>query len=142
MFLASSFPALDKIVSRFSNVTYCLSKHENFTNIILDLKTHTLTTVLLPQEATPSKEEEILREHVNELREKLRTLHSQHEDEIEQYKQREEHVRKTMQKLQEKHKEEVEEQQQITCNKNNISQSLFEYDMKRDVCQHNYAMCS
>lgn len=54
---------------------------------------------------------------MNELREKLRNLHNQQEDEIELYKQREENVRKTMVKLQEKHKEEVTNwcKQTINC---------------------------
>lgn len=59
------------------------------------------------QEATPSRDEEVLREHVNDLREKLRSLHNEHEKDIDLYKQREENVRKTVQVLQDKHKEEV-----------------------------------
>ena len=49
----------------------------------------------------------MLRELVNELREKVRSLHHQREEDIEHYKQREENVRKTMQTLQDKHKQEV-----------------------------------
>lgn len=48
-----------------------------------------------------------MKEHVNELREKLRTMHIQQEEEIDHYKQREENLRKTMLMLQEKHKQEV-----------------------------------
>ena len=44
---------------------------------------------------------------MNELREKLRTLHVQQEGEIDHYKQREENLRKTLLMLQEKHKHEV-----------------------------------
>lgn len=63
------------------------------------------------KENTPSKDEDILKEHVNELREKLRTMHLQQEDEIDHYKQREENLRKTMLMLQEKHKQEVSHMQ-------------------------------
>lgn len=59
------------------------------------------------KESTPSKDEDILKEHVNELREKLRAMHLQQENEIDHYKQREENLRKTMLMLQEKHKQEV-----------------------------------
>lgn len=59
------------------------------------------------QETTSSKDEDLLKEHVNELRDKLRALHLQQEDEIDHYKQREENLRKTMLLLQEKHKQEV-----------------------------------
>ncbi|XP_060588727.1 GRIP and coiled-coil domain-containing protein 1-like isoform X2 [Ruditapes philippinarum] len=59
------------------------------------------------KENTPSKDEDILKEHVNELREKLRTMHIQQEEEIDHYKQREENLRKTMLMLQDKHKQEV-----------------------------------
>ncbi|XP_045159966.2 GRIP and coiled-coil domain-containing protein 1-like [Mercenaria mercenaria] len=59
------------------------------------------------KENTSSKDEDILKEHVNELREKLRTMHIQQEEEIDHYKQREENLRKTMLMLQEKHKQEV-----------------------------------
>lgn len=59
------------------------------------------------QENTPTREEDILKEHLNELREKLRTMHLQQEDEIDHYKQREENLRKTMLILQDKHKHEV-----------------------------------
>lgn len=50
---------------------------------------------------------EILKEHLNELREKLRTQNSQHVEEIEHMKQREENLRKTLMAVQEKHKHEV-----------------------------------
>ena len=59
------------------------------------------------QENTQTKDEEILKEHVNELRDKLRSQHLQQEDELEQYRQREENVRKTLLMLQDKHKQEV-----------------------------------
>lgn len=49
----------------------------------------------------------MLKEHLNELREKLRTMHVQQDEEIEHYKQREDNLRKTMLVLQEKHKQEV-----------------------------------
>ena len=59
------------------------------------------------QESNHSREEDILKEHVNELREKLRNLHTQQEEEIEHFKQREDNLHKTMLVLQEKHKQEV-----------------------------------
>ncbi|KAL4236237.1 GRIP domain [Mactra antiquata] len=59
------------------------------------------------KENTPSREEDLLKEHLNELREKLRTAHAQQEEEIDHYKQRETNLRKTMLVLHEKHKQEI-----------------------------------
>ena len=50
---------------------------------------------------------DVLKEHLNELREKMRTQTAQHVDEVEHLNQREANLRKTLMAVQEKHKQEV-----------------------------------
>lgn len=65
-------------------------------------------SVLKNKKENPSSTElEVLKEHLNDLREKLRTQASQTVEEVEHLKQREENLRKTLMAVQEKHKQEM-----------------------------------
>ena len=65
------------------------------------------TANFMQENPSNTAELEVLKEHLNELREKLRTQASQHVDELDHMKQREENLRKTLLAVQEKHKQEV-----------------------------------
>ncbi|XP_052778184.1 GRIP and coiled-coil domain-containing protein 1-like [Mya arenaria] len=64
-------------------------------------------SVLKNKKENMPTQEDVLKEHVNELRDRLRTLHVQQDEELEHCRQREDGVRKTMLALQDKHKHEV-----------------------------------
>ncbi|XP_052231519.1 GRIP and coiled-coil domain-containing protein 1-like [Dreissena polymorpha] len=67
-------------------------------------------SVLKNKKEHSPNQEEVLRDHVTELREKIRGLHVQHEDELAHYRQREESLRKSLLNLQDKHKQEALQQ--------------------------------
>jgi len=91
------------MISSVNEHVYCRQTTKCRANEINDFYSNLFCVA---QENTPSQED-VLREHVNELRDKLRTLHSQQEGEIQHYRAREEASRKTMLALQDKHKQEV-----------------------------------
>ncbi|KAL3872946.1 hypothetical protein ACJMK2_036116 [Sinanodonta woodiana] len=59
------------------------------------------------KENTSSKETDLLKDQVSDLREKMKNLHLQLDEERDQHAQREENLRKTLLSVQEKHRQEV-----------------------------------